>query len=265
MPWLPRKRSSMLRQRTRRSTCWQPPSSLRSTSFSAPGWSGCARRSRSPVPTGDDAPALLLDAARRLEPLDAAMARETHLEAIAAAMFAGRLGDYPGVRDAAEAAQAAPAAPQPPRAIDLLLDALVTRFTDGYEASVAPLSEALRRFPTNPHPAGGRGPRAGCGWHVASRKISGTTSSGTRSRPVACASPATPARSTCSRTRLNYLAALNVHSGDFATAAVLIEEVDAITQATRPRAAQVRGVHAGGGARRSRRSCRRSTNPRCGM
>ena len=31
---------------------------------------------------------------------------------------------------------------------------------------------------------------------------------------------------------LNYLAAFNVHSGDFATAAVLIEEVDAITQAT---------------------------------
>ena len=45
---------------------------------------------------GSDAAALLLDAARRLEPLDAAMARETHLEAIAAAMFAGRLGSRPG-------------------------------------------------------------------------------------------------------------------------------------------------------------------------
>jgi hypothetical protein len=63
---------------------------------------------------GSDAPALLLDAARRLEPLDAAMARETHLEAMAAAMFAGRLGDEPGVCAAAEAAQAAPAAPQHP-------------------------------------------------------------------------------------------------------------------------------------------------------
>src|SRR5919197_419350 len=40
---------------------------------------------------GSDAPALLLGAARRLEPLDAAMARETHLEATAAAMYAGRL------------------------------------------------------------------------------------------------------------------------------------------------------------------------------
>ena len=31
---------------------------------------------------------------------------------------------------------------------------------------------------------------------------------------------------------LNYLAALNVHSGAFATAAALVDEVDAITQAT---------------------------------
>src|SRR4051794_1369663 len=95
---------------------------------------------------GSDAPALLLDAARRLDPLDAAMARETHLEAMAAAMFAGRLGDEPGVRQAAEAAQAAPAAPEPPRAIDLLLDGLATRFSDGYFAGVPPLRKALHEF-----------------------------------------------------------------------------------------------------------------------
>src|SRR4051794_40169842 len=95
---------------------------------------------------GGDAAALLLEAARRLEPLDAAMARETHLEAMAAAMFAGRLGDEPGVRQAAEAAQAAPAAPEPPRAIDLLLDGLATRFSDGYFAGVPPLRKALHEF-----------------------------------------------------------------------------------------------------------------------
>src|SRR5262249_45122902 len=78
---------------------------------------------------GRYAPALVPDAARRLEPLDAAMARETYLEAIAAAMFAGRLGDGPDVHEAAEAAQAAPASSQPPRALDLLLDGLATRFT----------------------------------------------------------------------------------------------------------------------------------------
>src|SRR3954447_8138727 len=95
---------------------------------------------------GSDAPALLLDAARRLEPLDAAMARQTHLEAMAEAMFAGRLGAEPGVREAAEAARAAPAAPQPPRDIDLLLDGLATRFTDGYSAGVPPLRTALGAF-----------------------------------------------------------------------------------------------------------------------
>src|SRR3954466_2333416 len=57
---------------------------------------------------GSDAPALLLHAARRLAPRDAAMARETYLEAMVAAMFAGRLTEEPGVREAAEAAQAAP-------------------------------------------------------------------------------------------------------------------------------------------------------------
>ena len=55
---------------------------------------------------GRDAPPLLLEAARRLERLDAAMARETYLEAIASAMFAGRLGSGPDEREVAEAARA---------------------------------------------------------------------------------------------------------------------------------------------------------------
>ena len=40
---------------------------------------------------GGDAPPLLLKAARRLEPIDAGLARATYLDALAAAMFAGRL------------------------------------------------------------------------------------------------------------------------------------------------------------------------------
>ena len=74
------------------------------------------------------------------------MARETHLEAIAAAIYAGHLVDTPDVREAAEAAAAAPAAPQPPRAIDLLLDGLAIRFVDGYPAGVPPLRKALDAF-----------------------------------------------------------------------------------------------------------------------
>jgi DNA-binding CsgD family transcriptional regulator len=95
---------------------------------------------------GSDAPALLLHAARRLEPLDAAIARETHLEAIAAAIYAGRLVDAPDVHEVAETAAAAPAAPQPPRALDLLLDGLAIRFVDGYPAGVPPLRKALDAF-----------------------------------------------------------------------------------------------------------------------
>ena len=220
----------MLPHRTRRSSCWRPPSLPRSTSFSARGWSGCARRSRSPVRRGGDAPALLLDAARRLEPLDSAMARETHLEAIAAAMFAGRLGDHPGVREAAEAAQAAPAAPQPPRAIDLLLDALATRYTEGYAAGVPPLRRALDAFrDVEGLPAGDvRWLWLACRlaqdlwddelWHVlATRGVRVARDTGALNLLPNMA---------------NYLAALNVHSGTFATAAELIDEVESITQAT---------------------------------
>ena len=80
---------------------------------------------------GRDAPPLLLAAAKRLEPLDAAMARETYLEAIASAMFAGRLGTGPDERQVAEAARATNRG-QATVAADQLLDALVTRFTKGY-------------------------------------------------------------------------------------------------------------------------------------
>jgi hypothetical protein len=62
---------------------------------------------------GSDAPRLLLDVAKRLDPLDAGLARDTYLEAIGAAIFAGRLGL--GAREATNAAVAAPPAPQPPR------------------------------------------------------------------------------------------------------------------------------------------------------
>src|SRR6476659_7133890 len=87
---------------------------------------------------GSDAAQLLLSAARRLTPLHAPLARETHLEALVAAMWAGDLDRPGGVLAAAEAARAAPAAPDPPRAVDVVLDALAIRLTEGYEAG-APL------------------------------------------------------------------------------------------------------------------------------
>jgi DNA-binding CsgD family transcriptional regulator len=95
---------------------------------------------------GSDAPPLLLDAAKQLQALDAALAREAYLDALGAALFAGRLYADSGVREAAEAARAAPAAPQPPRSIDLILDGMATRFTAGPGAGAAPLRQALEAF-----------------------------------------------------------------------------------------------------------------------
>ena len=90
-----------------------------------------------------EAAPLLEHAAVRLEPLDPALARETRLEALGAAVFAGRLEGGKVVPEIAAAARAAPPGPEPPRAIDLLLDGLAIRYTDGYPAAVRPLGRAL--------------------------------------------------------------------------------------------------------------------------
>jgi DNA-binding CsgD family transcriptional regulator len=95
--------------------------------------------------SGDAAP-LLLNAARRLESLDVRSARDTYLEAFAAAQFAGRLAREGGVRGVAVASRAAPAAQATPNAADLLLDGLALRFTDGYTASAPTLKRALAAF-----------------------------------------------------------------------------------------------------------------------
>ncbi|HVD15638.1 MAG TPA: AAA family ATPase [Actinomycetota bacterium] len=90
-----------------------------------------------------DAARLLLRAARRLEPLDADLARDTHLEALWAAIWAGDLGSPGGVGAAAEAAQAAPPGPEPTRAVDVLLEAFALRLTQGYAAAAPLLTRAL--------------------------------------------------------------------------------------------------------------------------
>jgi DNA-binding CsgD family transcriptional regulator len=93
-----------------------------------------------------DAAGLLLGAARRLEPLRAASARETHLEALGAALWAGDL-DSPGrVLETAWAARAAPPGLVPPRVVDVLLDAFALRLTEGYAAAAGAMSSAVERF-----------------------------------------------------------------------------------------------------------------------
>ncbi|HEY2577201.1 MAG TPA: LuxR C-terminal-related transcriptional regulator, partial [Streptosporangiaceae bacterium] len=95
---------------------------------------------------GSDAPPLLLKAARQLEPLDSRLARETYLDALAAALFAGRLAAGGGMREVAEAARAAPPPPGPARAPDLLLDGLALLICEGYPAGAPVLRRAVSAF-----------------------------------------------------------------------------------------------------------------------
>ncbi|MGM7670303.1 helix-turn-helix transcriptional regulator [Microbacterium sp. A93] len=89
---------------------------------------------------------MLLDAARGLATLDPALSRETYLDALDAAIVTGGLGLGLGVREVAEAARAAPAPPGSPRPADLLLDGLVTTFTEGYSSGAPGLRRALVAF-----------------------------------------------------------------------------------------------------------------------
>jgi DNA-binding CsgD family transcriptional regulator len=93
---------------------------------------------------GSAAPALLLAAAKEFEPLDVALARETYLEALMAAEFAGRAAGG-AVLEVAEAARVAPASPSP-RAPDLLLDGLAVMITEGHGAAAPLLKRSLDAF-----------------------------------------------------------------------------------------------------------------------
>jgi DNA-binding CsgD family transcriptional regulator len=95
---------------------------------------------------GSDASPLLLQAARQFEPLDPGLARETYLEALAAAQFAGRLSPGGGLREVAEAARAAPRPPGSARASDLLLDGLALVACEGYPAGAPVLRQAVSAF-----------------------------------------------------------------------------------------------------------------------
>ena len=98
---------------------------------------------------GRDAPPLLLEAAKRLEPLDATLARETYLDAFAAAFSADRLVGDGDAREVAEAVLAADWGPASSRACDPLLDGLAALMTQGYVAGAPAVKQALSAFREN--------------------------------------------------------------------------------------------------------------------
>jgi DNA-binding CsgD family transcriptional regulator len=184
---------------------------------------------------GRDAPPLLLDAARQLEALDPALARQTYLEALGAAMYAGRLYADPGVRKAAEAARAAPAAPQAPRSIDLVLDGIATRLTEGPGGGAAPLRLALDAFRTEALV----GHEELIRWLLVCPVVQSMTMHelwdddafhelATRAVRLAREAGAL----TMLPVALPYLAGVRLWGGEFAVASALTEEADAIAAAT---------------------------------
>jgi DNA-binding CsgD family transcriptional regulator len=182
------------------------------------------------VNRGSDAPPLLLAAAKRLEPLDVGLARETYLDALWAAMFVGGLADSGSLPDVAWAARGAPPASRPPRAADLLLDGLALLNTDGYAAATPTLRRALGAFRSADISAeeGLRWLWLACraaadvwddeSWHVlATRQVELARDTGALTvLPVA----------------LNSRIYMHLNAGELAAAASLIEEAEAVTGAT---------------------------------
>ena len=162
------------------------------------------------------------------------MARETYLEAFAAAIYAGRANSGRGAVEIAEAALAAPRparSARSARSIDRLLDGLATRYAEGYAAGLSVLGRALREFRRDHGPDDGdvRWLWLAClvaqdvcddeTWHaLADRQVSLARDAGALNvLPIA----------------LTYRAAVHLHEGELTAASALIEETDDITQAIR--------------------------------
>lgn len=95
---------------------------------------------------GSDAPSALLKAAQRLEAIDVGRARETYLDALTAALFAGKFARNGDGCEVARSAYEAARPTGPPRGSDLLLDGLSLLIIEGFGSGTPVLREALMAF-----------------------------------------------------------------------------------------------------------------------
>jgi DNA-binding CsgD family transcriptional regulator len=176
---------------------------------------------------GSDAPLLLLKAAQRLERFDVRRARDTYLDALTAAMFAGRLAKGASALEVARtASQLAPFA-EHPHASDLLLDGLTLLVTDGSAASIPVLRQAVSAF---------RGERVGIEERLRWSWLAGRTASFVwdyDSWDVLTARQIQVARDAGALTvlplTLSTRAALHLLAGELALAEAVVEQVEAMT------------------------------------
>jgi DNA-binding CsgD family transcriptional regulator len=183
---------------------------------------------------GSDGPPLLLEAAKRLEQLDAGLARDAYLDAWGAALFAGRSASAGNLLEVSQAARLAPA-PAEERASDLLLNGLATLITDGRDVAAPLLRRATTAFASE-QISSEESFRWGWlatlpaevlwddeSWHAINvRQVERAREVGALARlPIA----------------LTALAILESWWGDFASAAAAIEEADAVAEATKTRIA----------------------------
>lgn len=177
------------------------------------------------------AAAQLLDAARGLDGIDDDLARETYLEALAAAMYAGRLGEPNLIPDVATSGRAAVTRMTgPPRPVDYLLRGLTTRIVDGPNTGSDDLRSALELWTT----LGQKGDGKDRHWPfpIAQESAAHELWDGSLLQRLAV-DMVTRARDTGALAMLpqalTYRAGVHVYTGELATAARLLEEAEAIT------------------------------------
>ncbi|MFF7209267.1 BREX system ATP-binding domain-containing protein [Streptomyces sp. NPDC008238] len=183
----------------------------------------------------DEAAPLFLDAAAQFAAAGSPLARETYLEAIGATVFAGRLQGPAGARAAAVAARGSGAPPSCSIAADLLLDGVATLLVGDLETGGPALRRALE--PLAHEDVATR--EATMRWLLLAPvaleafihyawDLTAWDTLATRAvrlaRDIGALGALPPA--------LIYASGVHIHTGDFAEAARMIDEADAIAAAT---------------------------------
>lgn len=181
--------------------------------------------------TTSESAAELLRAAQGLDELDDELARETYLEALTAAMYAGRLGEPGRLEGIADAARAAVSrVTQLRRPIDFLLSGMARRILDGPGAGSDHLRAALERW--TDYAAKDHGQPVVWPFPIAQESAAHelwddavlqriATDTLQRARDTGALAVIPPA--------LGYRAGVHVYRGELNTAARVIEEANAIT------------------------------------